>query len=221
MNNPHVFIGIPSTTDWKADFGMSLAGMMAYSAQPLRDGRRIESLRLWNTKGSILSRSRSVLVKAARQTGMSHILMVDSDQTFPADTLHQLLAWDKKVVAANIATKVIPALPTARNYSPTKAAGELVFTDRGSKDLEKVWRIGTGIILLDLSIFDEIPEPWFPITWNDKTQDYTGEDWNFCQKLEDAKISIFIDHNLSKQVGHLGQYSYDHNVVGEVVREEL
>jgi hypothetical protein len=219
MNNPSVTIAIPSGTEWKADFGMSLASMVAFCARPLKGGGHISRLNIYNTKGSILPKSRTQLVKLAMQAESSHILFIDSDQTFPAWTLHQLLSHGKDIVAANIATKVIPASPTARQFNLEKAEGDLVYTDGASPDLERVWRVGTGVMLVATSVFHKIKAPWFPISWNEKLKDYVGEDWNFCEKCGDAGIPIYVDHVLSRAVGHLGQLEYTHAFVGEVGEE--
>lgn len=208
MKNPSVFVGIPSGADWKADFGMSLAGMMASAARPLKgkDGF-ISKLQLWNTKGSILSRSRETLAQQAIEAECDYLLFVDSDMTFPNFTLHQLLSHNKDVVAANCVTKVLPALPTARHFKKGVPAGELI-DSRKRNGLEKVWRVGTGVMLVKTSVFQKMPKPWFPITWNDANQDYTGEDWNFCEKCRDIGVDIFIDHTLSKHIGHIGAFEF-------------
>jgi hypothetical protein len=210
MKNPEVFIGIPSTESWTADFGMSLAGLVASIGRPLKNGGRIERVQLWNTKGSILPRSRETLVLKAIELKCSHILFLDSDQTFPNWALHQLLSWDKDVVAANIATKTLPALPTARQKNSVKTAGKLVYSGDSAKGLEEVWRIGTGVMLLNLRIFEKIPQPRFPIVWNPAIEDHTGEDWTFCEKLQEQNIPIYIDHDLSKHIGHVGVFTYGH-----------
>lgn len=210
--NPSVFIGIPSGSDWKADFGMSLAGLMASAGRSLKNGGRIERIQLWNTKGSILSRSRMTLANKALELKCSHILFVDSDMTFPNWMLHQLLSHDKAVVGANCAVKQLPSLPTARLRSEEKPAGELVDSRRAA-GLQKVWRLGTGVLLVKTSVFQDIPAPWFDITWNTELHDYTGEDWNFCAKLEAAGIPVWVDHDLSKHIGHIGAYTFTHDDV--------
>lgn len=209
--NPSVFIGIPSGSDWKADFGMSLAGMVAAAAKPLRGGGYIERLQLWNTKGSILSRSRATIAKKALELECSHLLFVDSDMTFPNWTLHQLLSHNKAVVAANCVVKQLPSNPTARQKDET-VPGRLVDSKHGA-GLEKVWRVGTGVMLIKTSVFADVPKPWFPIVYNPETDDDTGEDWGFCEKLEAAGIPIWVDHELSRHVGHIGAYTYTHEDV--------
>lgn len=212
MQNPSVLIGIPSGGEWKADFGMSLAGLVASAGRPLKGGKFIERIQLWNTKGSILSRSRTTLVRQALDLECSHILFVDSDMTFPNWTLHQLLSHDKAVIGANCAVKKLPSDPTARQEGAT-AAGELVYSN-GKEHLERVWRLGTGVMLIKTKVFREIPEPWFPITWNEELRDYTGEDWNFCAELQKRDIPIWVDHKLSQQIGHVGSYTYTHEDIG-------
>lgn len=209
--NPSVLIGIPSGSDWKADFGMSLAGLVAAAGRPLKGGGHIERLQLWNTKGSILSRSRTTLVRQALDLQCSHLLFVDSDMTFPNWTLHQLLSHNKAVIGANCAVKKLPSDPTARKHGDTPA-GELVFSN-GKESLEQVWRLGTGVMLIQTRVFKDIPEPWFPITWNEELKDYTGEDWNFCAELEKRGIPIWVDHKLSQHIGHVGSFTYTHDHV--------
>lgn len=214
MKPIQVFVGIPSLGDWKAEFGMSLVGLVSQSAAPLRDGRRIEALRVWNSRGSILPRSRTTLVKQAREAGASHILFLDSDMVFPPQTLHRLLQWDKSVVACNCPVKTLPSAPTGR-LAPTEEhpRGVPLMTTPDSISLKKVWRIGTGIMLVKMSVFDIIPEPWFPIAWDKELQDYRGEDWAFCDALDRAGIPIYVDEGLSRAIGHVGDFRFEHQHV--------
>lgn len=209
--NPSVMIAIPSGSDWKADFGMSLAGLMAHIGRPLKNDKRIEMLRLNNLKGSILSRSRQKLVEQAQKEGVSHILFLDSDMTFPVWTLHRMLDQEKMILAANCAVKQLPSNPTARHYDPMSQPGQVVYSDAEKPALEEVWRVGTGVMLINMKVFDKVPSPWFDITWNPDLQDYTGEDWNFCAKAQAAGIPIHVDHMLSLHIGHIGSYTYTHD----------
>lgn len=211
MQNYKIFIGIPSTSEWKADFGMSLAGLVSYSATPFKDGSRITSLRLHNCKGSILSKSRTILVKKALEHGATHLLFLDSDQTFPVQTLHRLLSHERAVVACNIATKMLPSTPTARLAGGP--VGEPLYSQPDDIGIRQVWRVGTGIMLIKTSVFKDVPEPWFEMRWNPETQDYVGEDWTFCEKLDEAGIPIYVDLSLSKFIGHVGEMEYKHDHV--------
>lgn len=212
MSDVSVLIGIPSNGDWKADFGMSLAGLIAYSATPLHDGRRIGQLRLWNAKGSILPRGRSTLVKQALEMNASHILFLDSDMVFPVQTLHRLLRWDRAVIGCNCPTKMLPSTPTARMKNES-FAGEPLYSSPDDVDIKRVWRVGTGVMLIQTRVFRTIPQPWFPIEWVEELQDYRGEDWAFCEKLDAAGIPIYVDLGLSRVIGHVGDLRYEHKHV--------
>lgn len=212
MKDPVVFIGIPSGADWRAEFGMSLAGLVAYANTPLRGGVKLAGLRLWNTRGSILPRSRTTLARMAIESGATHLLFIDSDMVFPKDTMHRLLNWDKAVVACNCPTKMLPSTPTARLTSETRT-GEPLYSVPDDAGLKQVWRVGTGVMMLRTSIFQQLKHPWFPMPWDEQLQDYRGEDWAFCDKLEQQGIPIYVDLGLSRHIGHVGDLQYKHEHV--------
>lgn len=213
MDEIKVLVGVPSNGDWKADFGMSLVGMISQAAAPVK-GRRIEALRLWNARGSILPRSRSTIVKQALEMDASHLLFLDSDMSFPPQTLHRLLQWEKAVVGCNCPTKMLPSTPTARlSCSEDFPRGEPLYTLPDSVGLRRVWRVGTGVMLIKMSVFKQIPEPWFPVEWDVELNDYRGEDWAFCDLLDVHGIPIYVDEGLSRAIGHVGDFKYEHKHV--------
>jgi hypothetical protein len=213
MKSLKVVVGMPSMGVWCEQFGMSMLGLVSDFTAPF-PGFSEQSLRFQSTKGSILARSRERIVECAMKEKATHLLFVDTDQTFPPTTLRQLLAWDKPVVACNIATKAQPSMPTARTKDGTQH-GRPVFTKPSSEGLEKVWRVGTGVMLVKMKVFTYVgmEAPHFPQRWEPALQDYVGEDWAFCEKLEAAHVPIYVDHTLSKKVGHIGSLSYEHDLV--------
>jgi hypothetical protein len=218
--NANLVIAIPSGGSWSADFGMSLAMLMTHlmgTNLPLCSG---QSIKVINTKGSLISRSRELLVEQAIEAKATHLFFVDSDQTFPRTVVHDLFKWQKMVVAANCPTKTIPTQPTARQKDPKLPYGTQVYTDPDKEGLEKVWRVGTGIMLVNMEVFKKVRAPRFEVKWLPKAGVYVGEDWYFCQKLEQAGFPIFIDHTVSKQIGHVGSFEYNHDLAGEIVNAQ-
>lgn len=215
-----VVVGIPSLGPWTEAFGMSLARMHKYFLQNEVPGFKKQEIETFSVKGSILPRQRCDIVKKALEINATHILFVDCDQTFPAETLHRLLIQKKDVIAANVATKKIPSMPTARMKS-LRWDGDPVYTPEGSSEVQKVWRVGTGIMLINRKVFDKIGLGVFAIPYRPEIQDYQGEDWSMCEAMEANGFDIWIDHGLSNRVGHIGDYSYDHNVVGEIQQEKI
>jgi hypothetical protein len=210
-----VVVGVPSGASWNAQFGVDLVNLVATFTQKPVPGYRSQELQVVNVRSSILSKNRLDLVKAARGLAATHLLFIDSDQTFPRNIVHQLARHGKLVVAANIATKQIPATTTARAKS-ANPKGEIVYTDPESTGLEEVWRVGTGVMLIHMSVFKRIGLGVWDMKYLPEEETYQGEDWTFCEACEKAGIPIFVDHDVSKQIGHIGNYEFTHDVVGNL-----
>ena len=211
-------ICIPSNGDWKADFGYCLAQLCVYCASALFfEGDKREVLFI-DKRTSNLPRSRQECLEDALMQDCTHALFVDTDQTFPMDTAHRLLRWEKPVVACNIPLKIMPSFPTARARSASPY-GTPIHSMGHHVGLEKVWRVGAGVMMVDLSILDKIEKPWFEIRYSDKHAQFVGEDWYFVKKCEDAGIDVFVYHELSRNIGHVGTFQYTHAHIPAVVDE--
>ena len=206
---------IPSNGDWKADFGMSILQMCVYIAScPFAEGQE-RTVIVVDKRTSMLPRSRQESLEDALNQNCTHALFVDTDQVFPQDTAHRLIAWNKPIVACNIPLKMAPSFPTARARGAT-AFGIPITSEETKQGLEKVWRVGAGIMLIDLAILAKMPKPWFEIPFSAKNAQFVGEDWYFCGKAEAAGYDIYVDHTLSRQVGHVGNFTFTHAHIPKV-----
>ena len=181
-------------------------------------GVRQIHLTLFNERASLLPKSRQGLVDKAIKANCDYVLFIDTDQTFPSNLLYRLLHWDKSVVACNIATKSIPASPTARSFNPKHVGGDVVYSDPEKHGLEEVWRVGTGVMLLKVATLKAIPKPWFSVYYQPEQDEFVGEDWFLCEQLEKIGCKIYVDHDLSREVGHVGKLIYKHEFVGQIVQ---
>jgi hypothetical protein len=212
----NLLIGTPNMGDWKAQYGMSLVNMMTYLMATPVPGFRTQRMEPMQVFGSIISRGRCQIWKKARAgtpEPYSHLLFIDADQRFPRDTAHRLLAANKDVIGCNIATKQYPSSPTAR--AKGGLAGVPVYTDPDGPQYEKVWRLGCGIMLLSMRVFKAVGPEHFGINWVPELEDYRGEDWTLCEALDAAGFEIWVEHRLSDEVGHIGDFDYTHEFVGE------
>jgi len=166
--------------------------------------------------GTLLVSQRHELVDMAQKEGATHILWLDSDMRFPADLFSRLLDRDMDVVAANCPKRRMPIGPTAGNFDVETRRKVDVFTRPESTGLEQVDMVGTGVMLCRMSVFDQIPKPYFATPWVAEANSYQGEDVYFCKLLKDAGIPVFIDHDVSKEIGHIGNFEYRHNHVWAV-----
>lgn len=224
MKEIRLVICVPSTNSWEAQFGMSLVFLTNYLASHgIVEGKEC-SFMVHNKRGSILANMRQSMVEEAIKNHATHLLFIDSDQTFPRDLFHRLMKHKKQVVAANIATKTIPSSPTAR-LEGNGSLGIPLETTLDSPELQEVWRVGTGIMLIDLNVFkrEGMAGPWFTQRWNEETNAYVGEDWAFCEELHKSGVKLYVDHRVSLEVGHLGTLNFGHDlvVVDSVPNEEV
>ena len=211
-----VAVGIPSGFFWMTDFAISYTNLVLFFAQNRMPGYSDQVLQTINSKGSILPKQRMEVVKKALEMKATHLLWLDSDHVFPPQMLHRLLSHDLDVVCVNHVTKSIPASPTAR-AKPTKPSdpsyGVPIFTDDNSPELEKVWRIGTGTMLMTRKVLDAIGHKVFDMYYRPEVDSYQGEDWTMCEHIEKAGFEMWIDHPLSLQCEHIGVLNYNHSLV--------
>jgi hypothetical protein len=149
---------------------------------------------------------RNNLVRKARIAGCSHILMMDTDQKFPVNTIPKLLSHRKEIVSALIYRRYPP-------FDPLMYKGEInsyeVIEDWNRGELVEVDSCGTGCILYEMSVFDNMPEPWFKFRENPKKEigGTIGEDIGFCSDLRAKGYRIYVDTSLT--CGHLSIMEVD------------
>lgn len=202
-------IATPNTGNVIAEYALCLSQMLLALQKHRVKGYDINGAVVFSKQTSILPKSRQELVRDAIAAKCSHLLFIDSDQVFPASTAHRLAMHGKPVVGCNIPTKMLPSTPTARTKGTDWYAGDVVYSN-GKRGIEQVWRLGCGVMLIDLSIFTTLPKPWFNMEYRAEHDDFVGEDWFFCEQLERAGIPIFVDHELSLEIGHKGSYIFEH-----------
>jgi hypothetical protein len=182
----------------------------------------VKDVQISSVKGPILPEVRRRLVSQAFAMEATHILWVDSDMEFPADVIARFLNHNLAVVAANYPRKNLEARPTAYIDSPDFVGP--VWTMDTSTGLQKVTVAGMGLMLTDMRVFEKIQLPFF--AFEPQKPDFvrdTGEDVYFCRELYKAGIPIHIDHDLSKQVSHVGEFKYTNflSKEAEIVKQAL
>lgn len=213
---------VPSGTTWHAEFAVSLIGLIGYFLNNKIQGYNKHNIRVVNIKSSLLPKSRLDGLKAAKAINATHLLYLDSDHSFPPYLLNRLLKWGKDIMAINCVTKSIPSTTTARFFNPDDPQGIPVYSDeRLAGTIDKVWRVGTGVMVLSRKAYMQIPHAAFTVKYMPEADTYQGEDWTMCEALEKAGVPIYIDHGMSRQVGHVGNLNYTHDYIGQIVKEEV
>jgi hypothetical protein len=188
-----VAICTPTPGTVTTSFMLSLLSLLADPR-----GHRIYTLA---SEGSVIHRQRNWLVEQVLKTDADYILWLDSDQTFPPDTLARLVAHQLPFVACNVPRRRPPFTPTAIMSDGTTVWTTLEKVQNQS--VEPVDLIGLGVALTATSLFRGLKTP-FPSSGE------AGEDIAFCRQVAERGVRPFIDHALSWEIGHVGLVEISH-----------
>jgi hypothetical protein len=188
-------------------FAMSLAHMVERTC--LNPPENLEALTVNSFGSSMLPFSRQTLAKQALDQCVTHMLWIDSDMEFPDDMLLGFLRMDEKIVGINAMNRRKPFRNTALVSSDTQCV-----TTPDSSGMEKVFRMGFGVVWMAAEVFDRMTLPWFNFEWVPEESLFMGEDYLFFEKAKDLGYELYIDHDLSKKVNHLGTFAYNPMMLG-------
>lgn len=209
-----ILVGIPARDVINASFAHDLAMMVGYHAKTYPE----HEIGICTKLGTLIVNQRQELVKEALTGGADYLLFLDADMRFPMDTLERLIARDVDIVAANYPTRRLPPKPTAfKEHHPTIP----MMTRDESEGLEEAVSVGAGVMLIKTALLWTLDLPIFDIVWDDYHRNFIGEDVYFCKKAREAGYTIWVDHDLSKKVMHVGMFDYMHAHVEEVDEEYL
>lgn len=167
-----------------------------------------------NTSGSLLCAERNRLVKAFIESDCTHMLCIDSDLGWHAQSVIDLLKKDCEFIAGVYPSR---GIEKAFTFRP-------IFEENGSvvndpvKNLLKMQAIPAGFMLIKRSVLEKMitcrPDLEFiPKDPNSpsghalfNTEIYQGEFWGedyiFCLRAQDAGVDIWVDPML--QFNHAG-----------------
>jgi hypothetical protein len=134
--------------------------------------------------------------RAILNSGASHILFIDSDMMFPKNTIKRLLSRDKDIIGANYIQRVQQDKWTALINNDSVIS-------TGCKDIQEVDSIGMGVCLIKVDVFRKLVQPWFNTPF--VNGEYIGEDVYFCKLATTNGFKIYVDHDLSQEVHHIGE----------------
>lgn len=206
-----VSICVPTHDIVPVKFALSLAEMsMTTGASLVADG--IIDVTLSHYIGTYIAKARNELALNALKRDATHILWLDSDMTFPADLLIRLMNHNLPIVGVNYAKRRIPTEFVAmKTVAFNLEGGERSIrcpTLEDSTGLEEVEGMGFGCVLMQTEVFWNLEPPFFDQYYDRENKRWVGEDIHFAKLVKDAGFKMHIDHDLSKQVGHMGSLRF-------------
>lgn len=194
-----IAIAIPTAGMVPWAFSYSLVNLISYMwahADDLNVGVGVRS-----AEGSNWIENRENLVQRAIGEGFTHICFIDDDMVFAPDVLARLIRHGKDIVVTNYVVKEWP--PTT--FTARGLDGERVRTSEASTGLQEVLGSGFGFSLINLDVFKALQQPWFLPMWNEQTKEYSTEDFPFFARARAAGYPVWLDHDASRGLTHLGR----------------
>jgi len=213
LEHLHLRVLLPSTGTMVSETAAAVALNLAHVCMT---GIAKEQVVGINTcESSMLPLTRTIPVKEALKAGATHLIFVDSDMDFAPETFTKLILHDLPLVGVNYIRKKPPHTPVTIGMD-----GLHRYTREESTGLEEVLHTGFGVMCMKAEIFKDFPQPWFPMGWDDKRQEYIGEDTFFFHMCRKRGFKAYIDHDLSKKVGHWGGAKWTYDLAPDPVTEE-
>lgn len=193
MSEPHIAFSIASYHGMEADTAVCLAAMARLTPCAISiNVRQQRPYTHWN---------REDLVADARDDGATHMLFIDTDLIFPADAAVRLLAHGVDVIGANYHMKIEAPVPISTiKLNDNEGGGVALIGKPPETPSFKCAAIPTGLMLIDMTVFDRLDQPYFPCEMP------VGEDIAFCRKVRDAGMDVWCDQTIA--VGHIGRKVY-------------
>lgn len=144
---------------------------------------------------------RNEIVKEAMASGCTKLIMMDTDMVYHPQTITRLLAHKLPIVGALCFRRYPPFDPLIFRGN----VNDLRPIEEWEKDsLIEVDVTGTGCLMIDMKVFNDLPYPWFRFRPNPdpKNGGVVGEDFGFCLDARKAGYQIFVDTSIT--AGHLG-----------------
>ncbi len=184
-----VCFGLSSHDDLRTDFSLSTLAIDWCGCD----------VRVKNVRVPYLPKSRHILARTALEWECDALLLIDSDMVFPHDGFRRLLAHDKDIVGTFYRMRQ-PPHEVVGNWGTDEEV--IPLAHRG---LVQRKRTPLGFSLIRTEVFRQVPLPWFTNEWIPELEDYEPEDYAFCRKARAAGLSIWVDLDLSHELGHIGQ----------------
>jgi len=202
---PSVMVLVPAMEMVNAEFAQHLA--MA-CANLVANGVKINCE--FNI-GSVITIARRNLTDIFMKSDFDYAWWIDSDMKFPIDAPIKLLKRGVPLVGANYRRRRFPNPGFTGMMGQPGNFKELV-TDDNSPPMEEVDVLPHGCVMVHRSVYEKIPQPHYLQEYVTELNLEIGEDIYFCRKAKDSGIPVWCDHELSKEIAHIGIFHFNYNL---------
>lgn len=137
------------------------------------------------------------------KTYWTHFLSVEDDMCFAPDCLHLLARRELDIVGANYSTN------KGNNHKFTAVGkhGRIISNDTKS-GIEECILLPQGFTLVSRKVYEALPKPWFLMGYCPNSGNYVYQDYYFSKQATDYGFKLYVDHDVSLKISHIGPKSY-------------
>lgn len=201
---PKIVLCLPMGESVKGHFAMALAGLTYSTRYPLALIQGASSLGAFEARNHILDQLDTL--ETQRGERFDYTFWLDSDMVIPADALTGLMSRQKDVIGAGYVRRVAPY-----DLLVKPLPGEVGIDVQGG--IKEVAGLPTGCLLIKRDVFDSLEPPvWRTRLRPQKPEQHggrhDGEDLLFCEMIRAKGHEVWLDVDLTKVVGHIGEKVY-------------
>lgn len=134
----------------------------------------------------------------------THFLSVEDDMCFPHDALHRLAKWKVPIVGANYSTNK----GEKQKFTSMGLNNQRCVTSEDSTGLEEVRILPQGFTLVAREVYEKLERPWYLSGYCTESGAHTFPDQYFSEKAAAAGFKLYVDHDISKEIIHVGVHNY-------------
>ena len=185
---------------------------------------------------SLVTRARNILTAMFLQSECTHLMFIDSDIEFDAESVLRAMAYDKPIMAAAYPKKALP-IQYAINFKFVDQKTKQIRVENGAVE---VLDASTGFFLVKRETIEKMCQAYPELhyrndsnidekfhkycyalfdTWLDPDDNrYLSEDYTFCRRCQKIGGEIWLDPNT--KLNHVGSYTFEGNVSKIINRPE-
>lgn len=165
--------------------------------------QRPEGSQVMILRSASIARSRNVACEALlADPALQWLMFIDDDQTFAPDMLMRLLSREKPIITGTYLIRKWPFNVCAFwkwDGDGATPQGIPVVLRPGVTGTHPIVAAGAGCLLIQRSVLETIPKPWFDLTYSEP--DMLAEDFSFFRRVHTTGVTPWID--LDTIVGHM------------------
>lgn len=210
----HLHIGIPCYGGMVSEPTMTSLLKFVLMAQRIGLNWSLDTM----VNESLITRGRNnLMAKMMTNTAATHFMFIDADIRFEADSIFQMLVYEKDVIGGLYPKKSIPTNYVINLLPQTQIQGDVFTVDT----------MGTGFLIFKRSVYETLIkkhpetkyvddvglgkqyEPYMYAIFDteiDSKGHYLSEDWLFCRRWQETGGTIWAHSKVL--LNHIGHYEY-------------